>query len=567
MCILTAGEAHSRSKRWDQQLGNLSSFVQSLGGYASDLQAVRDLLKEIEVFRLDHPIDSEGQPLPIDVCEELAELGFRVESTITEKMGIKFENRDEQIDLLVSDEDHNRDGLSSFWLLDAPARYGKTFFIFEVRKRLQAKDWKVCYFSFKDYLGTAQDQTAFLRAFRRTFDKSFVEPWPNPTIDQLRERLAADLGNKSSQLAIFIDAAELVTEKAMVTWLTEFLAGIKRKHKATGKRFIGLVSGRYISPNWYDVSQVAPLTFDKIPMGSLGYRFTLNMIDGISSRFKISNPGENMEAKEATARIVQMIGAGCPECTINLLIDIGRDAAFNPSQDYFSEERRQLFFRLHAEPVCNQVLEDIQEPFTRKYFPYLCILRRHNRYLLKDLMVFIQTKLFHEAAGEASPELVEEILNRSGLIAYDINRAFQGDDNIRQLFGLQKWLFENKAAQKINQWAMLYFKKQITQKKRHNDSGIAYNREAFIEFIYHSVLKLSSLPLTKEQASQSFAGTLLEAYRKLEEFSKRQEIDEYEWKSHKTFLVKAITRDVEIRAQMAHFGVSETEYAQLCNLP
>ena len=561
MYNLTASEAHRMSEKWDRQLERLSSFMKSLGGKESDLQVVRALLLEIAAFRDNHPLKTSDPSLDVDVCEELAELGFRVESAITEKLGIEFIDRKEEVKQLISLEDHQQD--SPFWILDAPARYGKTFFIFEVKRNLLDRHWRVCYFSFKEYRKSAQGRKDFLRDFRRTLDKTFPEPWEDPTVEQLRERLVADLGNLTSPLAIFIDDAELVAEKDMVDWIKKFLEDIRNAR--TGKRFLGLVSGRYISPKWYEDLQVYPLFDKKIAIGSLGYQFTLEMIEKISARFGIANFNENMEAKAATARIVQMIGAGCPECTINLLIEIGRDTAFNPTRSFFDKARREQLFTQHVAPICEEVLDDIQDAFTRKYFPYLCILRRYNRDLLPELLRFLQADHFHEPVDETGPGRLDTTLNRSGLVMTDIKRAFKGDDNIRQLFGLQKWLFDTQTAQQINDWAMRYFQKQITQKK--GSVGIWYNREALIEYMYHYALKLRSSKPGKEKATRAFADTLAKAYHRLEEFSPRQGVEQYEWEGHKADLVKVLKKDVEIRDQMAHLGVSGAEYAQLCNLP
>lgn len=563
MNIETVDQAHTASSRWVEQLVRLASFIENLHGDPADLQEVRDLIVTIETFRTDHLARAGSQALDVETREELARLRFQVETTITAKLGVRFENRDRQMNMLVSNEGH-KDGLSSFWLIDAPARYGKTFFIFEAHRQLQEMDWNICYFSLKEYLGSAQDKKTFLTSFRRTFDKSFLPPWPDPTVDLLLPKLVGDLGNQDCHLAIFIDDAELVTEKSMVWWIKDFLAKVKDAHKGTGKRFVGLVSGRYISPNWYEVNQVAPFPFDRIPLGSLGYRYTLEMIGKISRHFNNPGIGGNMAAKELSARIVQMIGAGCPECTINLLIDIGLLTSFNPAHDFFDEKRRKELFEQHARPICAEVLEDISDSFTREYFPYLCILRRHNRHLLRDLIVFLQTSLPQPPGGQISPEQIEEILNRTGLIGYDPDRAFQGDDNIRQLLGLQMWLFDREQAEKINNWAMRYFQKQIRARK--NPNGIGYNREAFIEFLYHYALKLRGSRLKKYQAVEAFSRAVEEEYARLEN-AVLQRIDPYEWTSQRNHLVRTLLGDVEIRDQLAHFGIDETEYAALCKLP
>jgi hypothetical protein len=556
MYTLTASEAHRMSGQWEQQLQRLSDFMRSLSVRS---EAVQELIDEVRTYRDHHP-DPAGHPsLDVIDCEELIELGFRVESAITRELGVEFIDRDAEVKQLISLEDEQD---SPFWLLDAPARYGKTFFLFEVRKHLLEREWQVCYFSFKEYPEAARDHLHFLRDFRRTFDKTFEEPWEAPTEDQLRERLVADLGIWPNPLAIFIDDAELVEEKEIVDWIKKFLDGIW--HAREGTRFLGLISGRYISPKWYEDMQVYPLFDKKITIGPLGLQFTQEMIDKIRRRFQIAKPGETMELKQTTARMVQMIGAGCPECTINLLIDIGRDTAFHPSHAFFNQSRREQLFNQHVAPICAQVLVDIEDPFTRKYFPYLCILRRYNDELLPELLRFLQTELFDEPVDQTGPGRMDTVINRTGLVMHDIKRGFKGDDHIRQLFGLQKWLFDANA-QRVNDWAMRYFEKQITQKK--GSIGIWYNREAFTEYMYHYVLYLRSRKPEREEACRDFSEALAKAYRRLEAFSPRQGVVPSEWASHKADLVKVLKKDVEIRDQMAHLGVIGIDYVQLCNLP
>ena len=490
MYTLTASEAHRMSKRWEQQLQRLSDFM---GSVAATSDEVQNLIDEVKSFRVNHPNPADIPSLDVIDCEELIELGFLVKSTITRELGVEFIDRKEEVKQLISLEDEQD---SPFWLLDAPARYGKTFFLFEVRKNLVERNWQVRYFSFKEYPEAARDRKHFLRDFRRTFDKTFREPWTHPTVEQLRERLVADLGNSSEPLAILIDDAELVEEKEIVDWIKKFLDDIW--HARMGTRFLGVVSGRYISPKWYEDMQVYPLFDKKIFIGSLGLQFTQEMIDKICRRFHIARPSESMEVKQTTARMVQMIGAGCPECTINLLIDIGRDTAYHPSRSFFDQDRREQLFKQHVAPICEEVLEDIDDPFTRKYFPYLCILRRYNAELLPELLRFLQTELFHEPVDETGPGRMDTVINRSGLVMPDIKRGFKGDNHMRQLFGLQKWLFDPDA-QRVNDWAMRYFEKQITQKT--GSIGIWYNREAFVEFMYHYVLKLRSKKPGPAQAS------------------------------------------------------------------
>lgn len=556
MYTLTASEAHRMSRKWEQQLQRLAGFMESLGASSGGVQ---ELIEKVIAFRDTHPIHLDKPALDVIDCEELIELGFLVESTITKELGIDFIDRDEEVKKLITLEGGHD---SPFWLVDAPARYGKTFFLFKARKELRERgNWQICYFSFKEYPESARDRKRFLRDFRRTFDKTFKEPWPDPTVEQLQERLVADLGSSPAWLAVQIDDAELVEEKEIVDWIKKVLDEVWKARK--GRRFLGLVSGRYISPKWYEDLQVYPLFDKKITIGSLGIQYTQEMIEKICDRFHIAMPGDNMESRQA-ARMIQMIGAGCPECTINLLIDIGRDTVFNPSGSFFSPERRAQLFNQHVAPICDEVLADIDDLFTRKYFPYLCILRRYNDDLLPQLLRFLQTDLFQEPVDETGPGRMDTVINRSGLVMPDIKLAFKGDNNIRQLFGLQKWLFD-KDAQRVNDWAMRYFEKQITQKKGSN--GIWYNREAFVEFMYHYVLHLRSRKPTRDEACQAFTSTLAKAARRLEAFSPRQGLAPAEWGRHKADLGRDLKKDVEIRDQMAHLGVSGPEYAQLCNLP
>jgi hypothetical protein len=555
MYTLTASDAHQMSKRWEQQLQRLSEFMGSLGATSGDVQ---DLIVKVIAFRDTHPIHLDQPSLDVIDCEELIELGFLVESTITSELGVEFIDRIDEVKKLISLEDEHD---TPFWLLDAPARYGKTFFLFEVRKQLLERHWQVRYFSFKEYPQAAWDRIHFLRDFRRTFDKTFKEPWPKPSVEQLRDRLVADLGNSPDPLAIFIDDAELVEEKAIVDWIKKFLDDVW--HARMGTRFQGMVSGRYISPKWYEDTQVYPLFDKQISIGSLGIQYTQEMIDRICKRFNIAKPSGNAEVRQTTARMVQMIAAGCPECTINLLIDIGRDTAFNPTRSFFDKPRREQLFNQHVAPICEAVLAEIEDPFTRKYYPYLCILRRYNSDLLADLLRFLQTELFHEPVDETGPGRMDTVINRSGLVMPDINRGFKGDNNIRQLFGLQKWLFDENV-QRVNDWAMRYFERQITQKT--GSIGILYNREAFVEYMYHYVLNLRARKPTRDQACLEFNETLAKACRRLEAFSHKQGVVPADWESHKTDLVKGLKKDVEIRDQLAHLGVSGADYAQLYNL-
>lgn len=331
-------------------------------------------------------------------CEESAENNSTA--------GLDFVNRSREIEYIMNP------ARSPIMLIDAPAGYGKSAILQELKERFEKENWR-CKF----------------------VDLSKVQG----DVDQ---KLRGTIRANHNKYIFLFDVAEQATDSDLEWLLKEFLPECKRNLPSAGFRVI--FAGRYIESStgasrWVGV--------EKMPLSPFSQQVVEQMIEQT-----LLNTSEELESTqiETLAKTVVELSGGHPRSIRNLIDNLARDKWIIPVTRL---EKRELFKLCTAKEI-NQVTDKLGKE-TNDCLEGIFVFRRFNLKTLK----FLQQR--GEVEAKVDVFQILSGLTQKRLIARNNGSLFYSDRIVRDLILARLRLFEPDRYRELNQAAHELYKQWI----------------------------------------------------------------------------------------------------------
>ena len=504
----------------------------------TEIEAIRD--KEIPSL-LTQLKDVTGEYIGDQARDKMDHIHQRVEQLTSEYSGITFINREGELREIIHPL------ARPFILVEAPARYGKTFLLERAKAELEKTGWLVCLVDLTNLRAT-EDEMEFLRLVYDSLpDQSIDKSLPLPS--DVERALSSLIGRVSCQgrpVVLLLDGAERIRKAEFVGWMRDqFIYQLEQKVRETvGGKFRCIVAGRYIAQAWRDQRSKYSLANecfgDPIRLSPFTFRVVLETVDSLARK---SGRQLLRAAMEQVARGVRTISGGHPECLVSLLLEVDIEHGLNPLPSYF-DDLEGLFTR-HIESACRAILRDVPDPII-DIFPFLCQFRCYNEAIVKTVVDWADKKGQLGDKAEHDAGRVLQLLTQQGFLVWDPKRRFYVDDVVRRVITLQQRL-RCKDLEDLNQIALKRYDEWLDKPPLLDP--VRY-QAMIVEHLYHFSVHLNQVPTDPDKAAQEFREKLRQDYGRFESCF-RESLGPFEWRESLSALLYSLHGDEDIQAEMA----------------
>lgn len=373
----------------------------------------------------------------------LCELSERL-SAAEESIKLEFVNRAYEADRLC-----NPSMIHRVIILDAPAGFGKTELLKEVKRRLTEgsdKEQWIC--EIVDFKDAGRSEKALVQELARKV--SF------PQIEQLRElsamkivrRLLGHLGSRPERnIMLIFDSADVNLKVAQ--WLDETFAP-KADEILSPKYWWIVIAGRYIRDTLDPDRPYMTLTPFNRPVIE-------QMVETIRHTF-LPHTNVPRDKFDYIVNLVDELSGGHPRCIIDIALDLARTHYFIGVEEPLPEKERKRLFEDHTQPAIDDILKQVPDTL-REVIERLSIFRGFNFYTLEELIKKGHIKGY---APDHSPQLFESLMSTRFYNPSSIRYPLYSDRITRRLLETRLRLLESEFYQELNEVAANVYESWIT---------------------------------------------------------------------------------------------------------
>lgn len=366
----------------EQYLDALEDTLRNREGWRKRLPGYLEELEELEGLRESVVIEESREEHVISV-EEPREKPI---------VSLDFVNR-----VVELDEVFQSTLPAQYWIVDAPAGYGKSRFLQEIRRRYESKGWVCCYIEIPrekpslDILGLANQIVSRLRC-REPSERQFVAKRMGQQIAASISDLSVTVEEKTISLreaqylgiALLLDNIEVLDDQTL-SELGEFMAGVSEGLKNTG--FLGrqnrlrfFLSGRSARRK---ASILLPTGMGGVQRALSPYSFpvVVETVRQYALGAGVVLPEENLP--EIAAHLMHLTG-GHPGCMSTILGKLAEER-FAGAPSILWEDAESLCKDVVL-PVLRKFEDEFDTPELISIMETLSVFRRYGPWLLQTLI-------------------------------------------------------------------------------------------------------------------------------------------------------------------------------------
>lgn len=571
--------------RWVRNLGYLSKLNSSRKlkvnrkEYTSIKTGVDDFEKKLVGYGND--------PIKESDLKRLNDLQDRVSRFISIHSGIKFVNREEQTKKFSGEELNKGGKRIKFILIEAPARYGKSYLLNKIEQDQRPNGWRTIKYAFREHPSTFNDVEGFLKKLlilimqekdkgraKKEFSNEIYRQTEGESILDLVAQVVGELSD-FEKLYFFIDDAEIAAPDVRSCIRSQLFPKIKSVVEENLKmEAFCIVAGRYVTATWLDDGEKHDnkLENEFIHRTEWVTEFlnplrTRHILDALDRLLEKCNVPLKEIKREEFARIVNMVTSGHPESVVSALLFIGGQTRFAYGSSYW-EDYGDTIFRNCVKPMCEVVLHEDND--VAEIFRSICTFRKYDR----EIISIIDDKYGEKAIS---------VIQSQGLIHHDRRNSFSKDDRIRRILAFEKWSYFRKQAREQNKLALMYFEEILKKPSGKDVADLAYYRAVLTEYIFHSIMALvheNKKTKNKAEKIHDIFSKALAIYRK--NWQKRFDVlidgmqktavrvhttydsqKRSEWNREKNEIMELLQEDEEIVLQSIHVFKNEKKFYEM----
>jgi hypothetical protein len=447
-----------------------------------------------------------------------------------------------------------------FILVESPAGYGKSFLLQEVREKLEASGWCVCFVDLSSPTHIDDEQVLLNLIASKLPQKTNPPQFAASSANLTRAAIIGRISLMGKPVALIIDTAEKIMDRKLVEWLRdEFVYEAERTTRINvpNAKFRCIVAGRYIGELWRDPkSKYKPKheSFgDPVRLTPFTFKVIMDTLDALTTM--PDKPRESRLAQQAlrhVARGVQTIGGGHPGCMLDLLLEIGAETGYSLIASYFEENGPTLFKR-HIKPVCEAIGRSLPEN-GRDVFPYLCIFRCYDEDIVRrSIELCKEESLPIESKPEDAGKILSSLVRHRVLVRHPEKRLYV-DDVIRRVMTVRLKIEKPELIVRLNKHALDWYAQWLQQPPR--DDYVHY-QASILEYLYHLSVDLNLCGTPFDEAARAFREALGKHLFGLKEHFGNL-ISPFEmWEIFKS-LLESLRADEEIHGELANITVRYT---------
>ena len=332
--------------------------------------------------------------------------------------GVRFVNREYELRRICT-----LNG-AQFTLIDAPAGYGKSYLLHEVKRqlcdiwggsshnpRIDGSGTRCALIEFGDRLALERQ---VLDAICEQMD---IPPESVTSTDDLAPEFIAmaersgDQAHKLTTVMLMFDKTDQIRVEGVKTWLVrDLIAGLDRGLDAprSGIKLRAVLAGRFIASEWDTLGKQHALKFMLLPLSP----FSRDIVEE-ALRLKAQEVGQSLEppAYSGMARGIVRVTGGHPRCmsqVIDLLAEKRFGVNYEGPESYFDRIHLAVF-RNSVRPVVDALVEKLEDGVS-ELMSRISVFRRFDQRIL-DILINSG-----EIEGFASGEEALATLNDTALI-------------------------------------------------------------------------------------------------------------------------------------------------------
>jgi hypothetical protein len=360
-----------RQQSLSADLHTIVQAVNKWGVTQSDEYALKILLRNAKKFVLGLKLEDVIQGLE----KELIEL-VEPSTTPTSLPKLPFTNRDYEIALMFSSFS------PAYYLVDAPAGYGKTEFLKELKRRFSApeQNWR-CAYAATSSNGTLANLTTSLA---KELEVCLIEATELSWGDRLGGALQKQWENDPKEgLILLIDINKRPALPIVKELLEQFIPEIQESlhllefFRENHNRFRVVLAGRYLATSEEVKIAQTKIRMKHLPLAPFNHKVICN-----SLKEQLGNYAED-SIQQLAAHLLYLTG-GHPNCIAQIL-ELYKQSRVTP--DRFIKSFRSTIWKEIIRRVVEEIYEEIPESFgaLRNLLSRLSIIR----YLDYDILAYI----------------------------------------------------------------------------------------------------------------------------------------------------------------------------------
>lgn len=374
-------------------------------------EKLRELTEKMKTF---------SSTVGTEVEEELGDVKRRLSSLSdaipTER--IEFINRLQELETVL--KVISIPGHPNFIAVDAPAGYGKTYFLGKLREELKRKGWLCCWVDGKKIPRKNCKRAIAERILQDVSERGEER---SRKLDPMLSIVRAL--SEYEKVVLLLDDVNRLPQECSEWVRDKFIPGLNKRRRTAETEFKVIVSGRHLMHEWVKGSFaprfVQPLT-----------PFSLEIIGDLVRRV---SKWKDPKKIDIVARNIMDITGGHPQGIVGIVFEeLNREENWHIVLDvtdeeeyYFSDEKREELFGLYVSPVLDEVGEELGE--NRDVFEVTSILRGFNDSILEGLL---KKGLVHQFS---EPSALRKWLFEAFLISSSAtNEVMLKDKIMRDLF-------------------------------------------------------------------------------------------------------------------------------------
>ncbi len=448
-----------------------------------------DILDSIRVYRKD-----------IDITGLHARHMPQAQGTLSRSTPIAFHNRDAELQFLTNPYS------PQYILIDAPAGYGKTRLLQELKDRYDTTEGWTCALVDFSHAPLAQSEKLLINALGGQVP-DYVKP--HPPKDSVQEYIknlastfnkAATTDEAAKGVVLIFDSVDALNETTTQWLLNDFIIFISRAldrigFRRSGHKFQVIVAGRYMATRWENLAhgklamsfrRLVPFHMDAI----------MDAVRDVSQKALVRLL--NKDVYTIACHIMRLTG-GHPGCMATILGELHQDR-FIDFDGYFNPNGQEQIHNNIVDPVIGDVRQCIPEDL-RLAFEVLSVFRRFEYQTIKQL---VEDKKIAWMPAVPQGQDPTWVLFRKITSTHLVNleNGYYSDGTVRRLLAIKKQQAPEGYVG-LCRYAENFYQQQLLK----NNSKAAYVQT--IEITFQQLQRQQSIP------QQTHAAVLLQIYKTL----------------------------------------------------
>jgi hypothetical protein len=399
---------------------------------------------------------------------------------------IEFANRTYELDEIC------RPGGKRVVLVDAPAGYGKSYLLREVKGTYEKRgNWLVVLVDLKSKSDMSSDRVHVASAAianeiaKQAGEKAIATS--HMTEDAIIAAINDLLQPRAEQILLLFDGIEVLSN-SVSGWLRDMISRLDGTLQIAGSELRLVLAGRYAK----DWSRKAWFNLRRLELSPFDLEIIRSIVDSALKRGQLADRNDPAFIY-ALATHTQWISGGHPKAICGIVSEIEKLTAVPVPLEYFFVHRvceasghSGTMFDLYVEPIIQEIVEPLPEA-VREALETIGVFRKFNPDILD---ILINTG---EVAGfDRGWNLLEELMKTHLVNTPNLANPMYSDEIVRRMLAIRMQIQEPSRYKRLNEQAKEIFRtwargQQIEGLPKDGELDTQFRLVSIVESLYHAL--------------------------------------------------------------------------------